>query len=180
MGAGIAKLGGKWQQVSGHVMKVLNGMKKNGGGVYRAANGFNHRIVRAYDGPGAVLTHSFKQLKDGRTINQQLWSWADGSTYALTTKSDGFMSLVHKGKDGKIISKMISRNADDLAQSGMRWQFPPGQKARVVPYTMQVNGSKYASTLNGQLVCEGDDIRTAQRWVEDARAGAESAFRQIG
>ena len=179
MGAGIAKLGGKWQQVSGYVMKILNG-SKTGTGVFRTSNGFTQKIVKAYDGPGAVLTNSFKQLKDGRTINQRLWSWADGSTYALTTKSDGFMSLVHKGKDGKIISKMISRNADDLAQSGMRWQFPIGQKARVVPYTMQVNGSKYASTVNGQLVCAGDDISTAQSWVRGARDDAELAFRQIG
>lgn len=171
----IAKIGGKSRYVSKIAGRVLNG--KDACGIYRTANGFSHRLTGFYDGPNATLTESFKRLKDGRTITQKLWSWPDGSTRALTQRSDGFLSYVGKNASGKRTINMISHNNQHLIEEGTSHVIRDG-KSVFQPYGNYVNGSNLARFQNGQLWHASNGA--TESFVTQAREAALRDFRTIG
>lgn len=151
----LAKIGGKSRYVSQWAAKVIKG--SDACGIYRAANGFSHRLTGFYAGSNATLTESFKRLKDGRTITQKLWTWPDGSTSALTQRSDGFLSYVGKDANGKRIVNMISRNNQHLVEEGTRRTIQNG-KSVFVPYGNYVNGNNLAMFSNNKLIHASNGI----------------------
>ena len=174
----LVRIGGKPSLISDFAGKVFK--YKDACGIYRTQNGFAQRISKVYPDPGAVLTESSKTLKDGRNIWQKLWSWADGSTVALTRKSDGFFSLVSKdGSTGKVTRSLISNNNMHLVDRGSYSRAING-KLQQVPYENHVNGENIAKFLGGKLEAANRSASSAEYFVQEARKGAEQSFRCIG
>ena len=173
----LVKLGGKSALVSRFAGKVIKGADATH--IYRAANGFNIRLAKWYPGPNATLTEASKTLKDGRQIYQKLWSWADGSTIALTRKSDGFFSYVVKSADGKVTSSMISRNGQHMVQKASQHQVVNGIN-RLVPYENYVQGNNIARFRNGQLWHADASELNAKYLVSETRKDLERHFACIG
>ncbi len=167
----LAKIGGTLRYVSKHATKVING--KDATGIYRAANGFAHRLTGFYAGPNATLTEATKTLKDGRVISQKLWSWADGTSIALTSRSDGFLSYVAKNSNGVRTRSVISRNAQHLSDLGTN----PGTGKTFANY---VNGSKIARLRGGELWNVTNSATSAENLVASTREAAIHTFARHG
>lgn len=171
----LAKIGGKSRYVSQWAAKVVKGA--DACGIYRATNGFSHRLTGFYSGPSATLTESFKRLKDGRTITQKLWTWPNGSTRALTSRSDGFLSVVGKDANGKRIVNMISRNNQHLVEEGTRHVIRDG-KSVFEPYANYVTNNNLAMFRNRNLIHTSNS--PTDYFVRQAREGAVRSFNCIG
>ena len=173
----LVRIGGKPSLISDFAGKVFK--CKDACGIYRTQNGFAQRISKVYPDPGAVLTESSKTLKDGRNILQKLWSWADGSTVALTRKSDGFFSLVSKDGSGHVTRSLISNNNMHLVDRASYPRVINGKRQQV-PYETHVNGENIANFLGGKLETANKSATSAEYIVQEARKGAEQYFRCIG
>ena len=173
----LVKLGGRNALVSDFAGKVV----KNQGpdGIYRAKNGFGHRLANYYPDPSATLTISSKTLKDGRNIVQRMWSWANGAKTALTERSDGFFSFVQINSSGKVTKSVISENLEHLVEKASTPKSTNG-KVRYIPYENHVNGDKIASFIDGQLYHVDKSPVSAKYMVQDARQAARQSFRTIG
>lgn len=173
----LVRLGGKYAQVSDFAGKILR--YQDSCGIYKAKNGFVQRLAKYYPDPQATLTVSSKNLKDGRYVKQNLWSWPDGATVALTEKSDGFFSLVSKNSSGEVTRSLVSKNANDLVHKEIVNRMING-KLKSMPFETHVNGDYIAKFLNGKLDFAKKDLWLAENWVKDAIADARSSFANIG
>ena len=173
----LVRLGGRSTMVSDIAGKIIRG--QNACGVYKTQNGFAKSVAKYYADPGAVMTNSTKILPDGRTITQQLWSWANGAVVALTRKSDGFFSFVQKNSSGKVTKSVISKNSKHLAEKGTYRDFTGGKLKRI-PYENHVNGDNVARLVDGKLVHSETSASSAERLAQEARKNAVEGFRSIG